>query len=250
MKKIFQIAAVFIILLLMTSCYYSPVGNSVDTSGRGDLYVPFSYSMPLDGGYYGTYYATKNLPLKVIETDEYGRTLCSLSFQYYSNAFFKKGEAYCIVQKSSDTETSFYEDICCAGVASLDDSEPVIMALKKANDWDQPLNESKMTTIPFRGLDPMGAYEIKEEEEAYEDVALDFLGLDDYGCYYDIICKDRYGRVMISLSYPKKNEVYLVIMRGGSVLNGSDSVQKIEDMNSPWEEIHELKQRNRWGQSD
>ena len=245
MKRFCLFIMICLCPMLLTSCYEPAVGNSVYYSGRGDLFVPFAYSMPVDAGYYSSH-ARKKLALQVLETDDYGRTLCSLSFHYYSNAFFGNGEAYCIVQKSSDSETSFYEDICCAGVRNAEDAEPVIEQLKHANDWNLPLDDTRMTTLPYQGLDPTGVYAITVKDDDYEEAALEFLDMDSYGCAFEIICKDAYGRTLISLDYEKKDEAYLVIMRDGEGLNGAASAHKVENMTSPWEEIHKLKQENGW----
>lgn len=248
MRKLIIITILSLFLTLLTSCYEPAVGNSVYYSNRGDHFVPIAYSMPVDSAYYGAKSARKTLPLHILETDEYGRVLCSLSFQFYSNEFFENGEAYCIVQKSSDSETSFYEDTCCAGVRNVEDAASVIAQLKQDNDWNCPLDAAKMTTLPYSGLDPVGIYAIEAKDEDNKKAALQFLGKDSYGCYFEIICKDAYGRIMITLSYPKENEVYLVILRDGEVLNGVVSVHKIVNLASPWEEIHELKQANNWNQ--
>lgn len=248
MKRIGQLFIVCICLMLLTSCYEPAVENSVYYSDRGDLFVPLAYTMPVDAAYYSSYHARKKLALQVLETDDYGRTLCSLSFHDYSNAFFGNGEAYCIVQKSSDSETSFYEDYCCAGVRNIEEADPVIEQLKHDNDWNLPLDDTKMTTLPYYGLDPIGVYAVTVKDDDNMEAALDFLEMDSYGCAFEIICKDAYGRTMISLDYEKKHEVYLVIMRDGAVLNGAASVHKVENMASPWEEMHELKQENGWNQ--
>ena len=246
MKRVISlIITISMLPILLTACYTPAVENSVLYSGRGDLYVPFAYSMPLDGGHY-TRHARKLLAIQILETDSYGRTLCSLSFHDYPSVFWGNGEAYCIVQTSSDKETRFYEDKCCAGVTRPEESDPVIAQLKRDNDWDLPFNDAKMTTLPYQGLDPVGVYAIQDSDESFERAALEYLNLDSYGCYFEFVCRDAYGRTMVSLHYPKKNEVYFVLMRDGNVLDCPTAAHRIVNMASPWEEIHELKQANQW----
>lgn len=245
MKKAFCFTAIALFLFLLTSCFIHSVPNSVYRSGRGDLFVPISYSMPVDSGHYSNQ-TRSQLALKELEIDNYGRTLCSLSFRDYKNEFFQNGEVYCIVQQSSDSETSFYEDVCCAGVTDPEKADAVIEDLKQKNDWNLPLDPVKMTTIPYKDLDPAGVYAIPDKDDAYYDAALQYLRLNSYGCYFEFVCRDAYGRTLITLSYPKTRKVYLVMMRDGKVLDSAAPAHQVKKLTSPWEEIREFKQENQW----
>ena len=223
-----------------------PVKNSVLHSGRGDLFVPFTYTMPL-----GEKDFEGQIGFEILENDSYGRTLCRLSFLSCPNDFFGRyGAAYGVIQSSTKFTTSFYEDFCCAGTVDQADSEEIMRQLKEINDWEQPLNPEKMTILPYKGLEPAGCYKISDfyDYDIYQKTAWEALGLASYGSYFDYICRDRYGRTLISISYPEENLVYLVMMKDKEVLQGDASSCLIEDMYSPWEEIHAFKQANSWNQ--
>ena len=76
----------------------------------------------------------------ILEKDQYGRVL----FEYeHKNIITQKREkAIVIVQKYTNNEVYFYEDICYLIEAY---QQFDIDTLKEQNDWDKPLDDSKMT---------------------------------------------------------------------------------------------------------
>ncbi|MBQ7699847.1 MAG: hypothetical protein IJT49_05845 [Clostridia bacterium] len=76
-----------------------------------------------------------------LETDEYGRVLFSVAVtSLYSNANF--GSYVVIMQGCTKGGVLYYEDIA---YYSGDENEEKTASLKDANDWNTPINESKIT---------------------------------------------------------------------------------------------------------
>lgn len=87
--------------------------------------------------------------IKLLETDNYGRTL----YQYCR--YTQKLEFYVICQKTNEPYAYYYEDMCY--LVHYDQQEAFtpeeISWLKEANDWNNPLVESKMRAVNYVNIE-------------------------------------------------------------------------------------------------
>lgn len=77
--------------------------------------------------------------LKVVETDNYGRTL----FYYYENNRFST-HSMIISQKTENGFVFYYEDFNFISGSSEQFATEEIDELKRKNDWNMPINESRL----------------------------------------------------------------------------------------------------------
>jgi len=80
---------------------------------------------------------------KIIEEDAYGRVLFSL---------VPGGHVLCISQKTTDTHVYYYDNICYGHIEHFleyEQEQDTIQKLKELNDWDRPLDESRMVRRPL-----------------------------------------------------------------------------------------------------
>lgn len=128
MKKIF-FAAVVILPLVFNSCFFEN-----DITG---LYVCGAYAVP--GTFYPDLKGTES-SYEILETDQYGRIMFSYSAPNFISE--QKETAIVICQKITKDLVYFYEDICFEFVQN---EKSDFQTLKNRNDWNQPLDSSKMT---------------------------------------------------------------------------------------------------------
>ena len=129
---------IILIGLLLVSCVSK-------FSEKDQMLVCARYSVP---GLLRSDLKSSNV-IECIETDSYGRKLCKYTCD---NAITNKEETvFVICQKFNETEESiyFYED---KNYTFLDDEKDISL-LKEQNDWEKPIDESKMSkrtvTITF-----------------------------------------------------------------------------------------------------
>jgi len=131
MKKCFVI---ILLICTMLTCFSScrlPVSEGHSLSAVGSFAIPGMFISDLRGA---------STEIEVQERDDYGRIL----FRYTAyNEFTKQTEdAMVICQKYNQKKVYFYEDVC---YLISDISNISVDELKSANDWNLPLDESKMS---------------------------------------------------------------------------------------------------------
>lgn len=101
------------------------------------LYVCGAYAV--SGTFYPDIKGTE-ATYEIMETDNYGRVM----FTYSAPSFItEKNEAAIVIcQKITKDSVYFYEDVCYEFVHS---EAQDLQTLKNMNDWNQPLNNDKMT---------------------------------------------------------------------------------------------------------
>lgn len=104
--------------------------------------------------------------IEVLETDDYGRVLF-----FYQELRRNYTTSLLILQKSDEETASYYRDVCCISIYGdtyelTKDSfcEAEIDALKAANDWNQPINDSKCATTPIVNHKPKGSLELEKAD--------------------------------------------------------------------------------------
>lgn len=246
-----RIAVVACLLFSLSGCYVPREENSVYYNHRVDLLSLFLYSVPFMDEVGNK--SIGDIELYSIEEDSYGRTLGVARFnEHYTHKLFGVGAVYCVLQRGSQEECSFYEDVCCAAVSAEEPDEEIIQSLKTKNDWSLPLNEAKMLTIPIENYAPGGKYStFYEDNTAYREAAEKALGLNQRG-YLDFLCKDAYGRILCTLwvggdkSAAESSQVYLIMMRDGDVISGKEKAGILSNRSSPWEELRAFKETHDW----
>lgn len=84
-----------------------------------------------------------NLELRVIDRDDFGRYMFEVEYPDGGP------QAYIIVQKEAETEIYYYEDRCTLLIAKEETvSKKELRQFKEENDWDLPLCEDNMSSVP------------------------------------------------------------------------------------------------------
>ena len=127
MKRIFCFALV--VCLFLTSCTFHDV--YYDMAICGFYAVPEITAWDLKGGAY---------ECRELEKDTYGRRLFEASFE--SVLTLEPKTALIIMQKYDSKYVYYYEDISYT-LHCIEDTD--VDTFKALNDWEQPLNEAKMS---------------------------------------------------------------------------------------------------------
>lgn len=143
--------------------------------------------------------------ISIIEEDSYGRVLFFYAGNY-SNIYQKKLRIISICQKSDNKYAYYYEDDCffvCEDFeASLSISEilPLVQdeleELKNLNDWNQELNESKMTSAKIV-KNFTQKLEYHDDSQHYKTALSSVKCSEGYSWDYYIMCSDKFGRQLI-----------------------------------------------------
>lgn len=132
-KLLVKILLVFVILIVFSSCAMSANIN-LELALCGSYAVPGMFCADLKGG---------TSQVAVLEKDDYGRILFSYSAP---NVTTQEAETVLVIcQKIDDEYVYFYEDIC---YTHQYDNQDAIKIIKEQNDWNQPLDHSKMSRRP------------------------------------------------------------------------------------------------------
>ena len=224
-------------------------------NGRKDLQILFEYTVPF---LKNDNHTIGDISIFPAEEDEYGRTLGILQFNSeYNNVLFADNSVYCILQSGSETESCFFEDICCVMVKNDADATEAINQLKQENAWDLPPDNGKCRTIPIRYYSMDGAYSVNSiypgrlEEPASE--AVDWPA--DH-VWIEVLCKDGCGMWLFTLVQDYReagSPVCLVMMKEDSSQKEGLSIigtHLLENRDSPWREIHTFKDDMGWAFAD
>ena len=139
-------------------------GNTPNYHGRhADLYTVAAFSV-IGADSRGTI-------IKPIEKDTYGRVLFEISFSstpfypfYKYDSSHLRMFGYCVCQRTKANRAYYYLDDCFAVYWDADEfSETEQIKLKQRNDWDAPLDESKMVFKPV-----IPAFESKIESTVFK----------------------------------------------------------------------------------
>ena len=127
------INALLLSLTLLTGCK----NVLLPTPDEWQLGICGGYSIP---GMYFSDYKYSHPKVNVIEQDSYGRVLFEFCF---SNDISQKNEEVLVIcQKNDRYYTYFYEDIC---FTYTNNDETELLKFKEINDWEESLDESKMS---------------------------------------------------------------------------------------------------------
>lgn len=230
MKKFLLIVAL-ITLLLFSSCGNSNPKHFAFISTTS-FSVPCMFRSDMKGGGY-----------ELLETDSYGRIFGTMT----DNCIFS-GESetvLVVMQKYDDNSVYFYEDISYA----LDDGlEETKTKLKAMNDWDLPLDESKMSKRKVKySLDNCLIISTDEKfsrikqrwKQDFKDSGK--LIVDSSISDYDGVKYKLY--VIVMETETKEKEYYFSIV---DITSYESKYMKIEDTNNYLEELKSFKQSCNW----
>ena len=127
MKKIFLI--IIVIASLLFSYCGSHVPEKFAAISTASFAVPCMFRSDMRGGGY-----------TILEKDDYGRVLFAMT--EYCILLGAQETVIVIMQKHSDQYVYFYEDICYVTEDKFDEAES---SFKELNDWNLPIDESKMS---------------------------------------------------------------------------------------------------------
>ena len=207
-KRIRITIVAVLILMISTSCIYSRLGTPRPYNGdQFALYTQAAFSIPA-AEQMGT-------TINVIEQDQEGRILFEVSFG--RQAFYYKDYgnpstrlyAYAVCQHYDEQFVYYYEDICfeiCNEKADFTQEKQE--RLKETNDWNQPLDDSKMIKKEILPEESEGrkqpylsiGYERAEKIEYYQAIETfqkTISVADQEQVYADILDIDSQDRLLI-----------------------------------------------------
>ena len=230
MKKIFLLTFI-IIPLMFSSCFDSNPKNYAFIS-TASFSVPCMFRSDMRGGGY-----------ELLETDSYGRILGSMT----DYCVFSGGSKTVLVvmQKYDDNSVYFYEDI---SYAFDDGRQETKTELKALNDWDLPLDESKMSKrevkytldnnlivgseVDFRRIEYQWTQDFKDSGNTIVDYSIS----DRDGLKHELY-------VIALETGAKEKEYYFAIV---DIDSYELEYMKIEDINDYLEELIAFKQACNW----
>ena len=186
--------------------------------------------------------------IKVLEVDSYGRTL----FLYDADSILYDCDlyAYMVCQKVDDNYAYYYEDFCFSLFDYFNNiSDADFTKLKEINDWDKPLDESKMikckiehTTFYEPQFHDVIIKAVKEKLK-YGDGVL----ISCYPAYLDDNSKKLFLISIIqNVSDKKYIKDYIAIFNDDYSYNADTFIEELEDKYSYQNQLHSLKNKNGW----
>lgn len=184
------------------------------------------------------------------EKDQYGREL----FIYTSD-----GNEALAISQAVDTENQYlwyYEDLCVImhqGEAGFTDEE--VNALKETNDWNKPLDMTRITKRSF--TDPSN-YNMRTAEEIIKASLSDLLLKDEkMSIYVYAVDHDMQGQRLYCLnvhgakSYPiegisKESDLYFFIIKESGDDASLIGYERMEDSYNYTQQLHEFKIKSGW----
>lgn len=249
MKRYICLTLSFLFIFLMCACEpYEYIGKNPE------LFTVAIYNI-IGGDYF------KHAKTSVIETDDYGRVL--YKYNFYCDVFgdISGGNlvGLCVSQLTRNGRAYFYEDFCVA-VLPDDGKEPsglLIADLKEQNDWDEPLNEEKMSSRPIAenasGRNTANACSEKIAEYVFlrecpqpeeRIVQLIFVSSDDLGkSLFYVRTYDESSSESNGFEY---HDSFAIIINADGSYDTETFMLSIDNVLYYQHNIHELKQANGW----
>lgn len=258
MKKVISVLlVVLIITLVVSSCEGSKY--SALRSGKSELYSISCVSVPF----------LKDNPdwdiVEELEKDSYDRIMfkCSSSSKMLYDYCGEKLQAIVICQKYDDKYSYYYDNYCFVYLRNgsiISDKD--IETLKSWNDWNQPLNESKMSKVE-NTLYPFSGYNMYKEDDIIVNVSeylLKFQDAKNSNIKYDLDLSslDNYKRGLFVIreyninkeEYVFYNSYFVVCDENYDILieNGQPCILKIEDIVNCQDDLKAIKEQCNWNQ--
>ncbi|MEG1859350.1 MAG: hypothetical protein RR193_03315 [Christensenellaceae bacterium] len=177
-----------------------------------------------------------------LETDAYGRAL----YSYTTNHFI----VYFICQKHDADSTYYYEDFGVLVKRSQDSiSQKEIDILKSINDWDEPLDQTKMSSRKMKPSRSANEYYWLEVGEIIE---RKFISDDNYEYETVPVQFDSNGKSLYYVNvYDKRDRVeskkhFFMILNADGSYNDNKYLIEVSDIYNFQNQLHEFKIQNGW----
>jgi len=202
-----------------------------------------------------------NMKSKLIETDSFGRRL----FTYNSGEKVLVG----IAQKTGADVVGYYEDFCCVykDIPESFQSEKIeavnanellmhftseeIESFKKINDWDEPIDDSKITNRRFPMDDEVAEYLFKNLSKAEMYLVREIEHEEDINYEIKQIDFDQNGKALYFAYVFKKNDadykrVFYLILTENHVKEVECSIEEMNNLYTYQSQLHSFKMDNGW----
>ena len=244
MKRTVAIVLLAVLLFSLYGCYpRNPLTQVL-------LVTQTSYAIP--GARISDVNSSKQY--EIIETDDYGRKLFAISFD--EHPFIT---ATCVMQKSDDQSVYYYDNVsylCTEKFKSY--SQEQIIKLKEDNDWNKPLDATKMIKREF-----VNAFSLEPDRESAvnrEKVSSAYIqtfGASKYltsAGYFDY---SQTGQEIFLVSRAEEEvndgrtdliliDRYFMILNADGTYDPENYLIKVDDLNHSNEPLAEIKEKNGW----
>ena len=246
MKKHYIFFIVVICITILTSCWSIERPNSIYNTNRPDLFsVAINNVFGIE--------ASKWDELSILEEDSQGRVL----FEYCSDAnSYPNGRIYVILicQQSDDKYAYYYDNYCFFVVAKESEiTDEKINTLKELNDWDENLNNDKMTKVECTLVQMQ--YTNEEQEKMNEKFCAYLIPEEGYIYDFHQITVNKDGKQLYFIRRFKKrteyeaaqlHEAYIMILNQDGSFNSDTFMQEVEDEYNYQKQLQEFKLLNSW----
>ena len=259
-SKILALILVLVFCTAFSGCVYKGY-----TGENPELCSIAWASVPTLFGYRSNGEAVYDAEVNILQTDDYGRVLYSYNESRDGNTFF-----LLIMQYKDDLNAYYYDDDCYLFIhleskdSPLDLTDSEIQALKEANDWGKPIDQSKCTSTQIVTKKPTGNLKLKNDffegiiRKHHENSGryihpknLNFVS------HFRFFTTDNYGREIITVytyfeEYTEKTElrysfVFLVLVNPDKTVNEkAEILLNTAQMQNVSDAVKQLKAQNGW----
>lgn len=246
MKRVKTIGSLIIVLLILSSALASGCFTKRYSADMVMMYTQVFHAVP------GTRSFDKHvIEGEITETDEYGR----IQFSFYTGNIM----GVCIMQKHDDKYVYYYDNVCY--LVSEQFKEPTVEELdylREINDWNQPLDESKMierklieSTLYIRTIRNLERkellrifYSTMTDNEKY----MTFVGLcDSSQTGQDLYFVSRTVNMSTTGGYEYVLlDNYFMILNADGSYDPENYIIKFESLSQSNAPLAEIKERNEW----
>ena len=242
MKRIVYLSMLLAVLLTSTACELPPYRNVDD-----GLFTFAANAIP------NGYAAHGAANTKVLERDDYGRTLFVYTMTAPDDAYY---ELYALVvcQQRDEKRVAYYEDFCFIVKDGWDTTfdEAMVAALKEQNDWGRPLQAERMIwrDIVQGGKDSARSIGYLESALLAEDIVSGIVGSawENDAVLSDV---DANGKMLLFVRcWPKdvreSTKRYFVMLEPDGSCAGGSCCKEIASVYQYQAQLHAFKEKNGW----
>ena len=209
--------------------------------------------------------------IRIVETDDFGRTLFFYNEYYDSDSSeMDYAMAFVIMQKSEDGYGYYYRDKCYVPyfdttcdwtVISQKMDSGMLEQFKECNDWNQEFQNERCAKVKISGKKPEG--KLRPKTHALDKIIYPYelrngyTGEDDSFCKFSLYCEsDAYGRELhyaygMTMNTDENGEHVFGYYEYAIVLNAdgtcpTNGIVKIANPEDSHAIVNELKQNTHW----
>lgn len=188
---------------------------------------------------------------ELIETDDYGR----MRFSFWTGSV----KGICIMQKHDDKCVYYYDNVCyLISEPYKEHTSEELDAFKEANDWNEPMNESKM--IKRELAESTLVTQVEEVYEKEELLKIFNSTVPDNEKYWTVVgyfdsSQDKQQLFIVSRSINKSTtggykyvplDQYFMILNADGTYDPENYLIKVDDLRQSNSPLTEIKERNGW----